>query len=247
MEEIVGTVYSSAPELLRGDYDNKADLWSVGVIAYMLRSGGKMPFQEKWRRFLIEKIQRAEYSFEDKCWDSVPVESKNFIASLLELDPTKRPTAEDALKNLDQLEEAISSPEELNSSSKVAEEVLDGLVKRKKTEFRRSQNTPLKNIALMAIAHYSDAEDIVNLRTAFQEYDQGGDGVINASEFKAAIQKYRKSFDETQADDLFRELVRIVFLGCFSKILHTHSPWIFLFTTTTTTTIYLRTMMELAS
>ena len=57
MSEGVGTVYTMSPQVLEGEYTNKADVWAVGVLAYMLLSS-QMPFYGSKRREILEKIMR---------------------------------------------------------------------------------------------------------------------------------------------------------------------------------------------
>lgn len=95
-----GTPGYVAPEILSGKkYDQRADMWSVGVILYILL-GGYPPFIEKTQRDLFRKIKKGEYEFHEEYWGTVSTEAKNLISSLLTVDPRKRLTAKQALRNL---------------------------------------------------------------------------------------------------------------------------------------------------
>ncbi len=98
MYEGVGTLYSMSPQVLQGIYTSQADLWSCGVIAYMLLSSHR-PFYHKRRAVMIDRIMRVDYSFEKEYWDAISDEAKNFIDQLLVLDPKKRMDAGEALKH----------------------------------------------------------------------------------------------------------------------------------------------------
>ena len=230
MDEIVGTVYSSAPELLKGVYDQQADIWSVGVICYMLLSGGDKPFQEKWRRFLIEKIQKADYLPLD---DQEVLEStgvvvseaaRMFCYSLLQLDPKKRPTAEEVLKSSSWLTE--KTDDDVNNdkvvetlSESIANKLVDGLRnmeeiqgsttarKRRRESVSIHKNDGIKNIVLTMMAHHSSPEEIQHLRDAFLQYDTAGDGVIHISEFQQAIRDYTHA-TSLVGKEVFDKLVR---------------------------------------
>jgi len=94
-----GTPGYVAPEILEGlPYDTKSDMWSVGVILYILL-GGYPPFIEKNQRDLFRKIRRGEYEFHEEYWGSVSKEAKDLISSLLTIDPKRRLGAGDALRN----------------------------------------------------------------------------------------------------------------------------------------------------
>jgi serine/threonine protein kinase len=94
-----GTPGYVAPEILEGTpYDQRADMWSVGVILYILL-GGYPPFIENTQRDLFRKIRRGEYEFHEEYWGTVSEEAKSLISSLLTVDPTKRLNAEQAMAN----------------------------------------------------------------------------------------------------------------------------------------------------
>eukprot|EP00565_Helicotheca_tamesis_P004997 CAMPEP_0185724094 /NCGR_PEP_ID=MMETSP1171-20130828/682_1 /TAXON_ID=374046 /ORGANISM="Helicotheca tamensis, Strain CCMP826" /LENGTH=335 /DNA_ID=CAMNT_0028391875 /DNA_START=129 /DNA_END=1136 /DNA_ORIENTATION=- len=94
-----GTPGYVAPEILEGvAYDLKADMWSVGVILYILL-GGYPPFIENNQRELFRKIKRGDYEFHEEYWGTVSTEAKNLISSLLTVKPDDRLTASAALRN----------------------------------------------------------------------------------------------------------------------------------------------------
>eukprot|EP00529_Nitzschia_sp_RCC80_P001609 CAMPEP_0113509476 /NCGR_PEP_ID=MMETSP0014_2-20120614/37601_1 /TAXON_ID=2857 /ORGANISM="Nitzschia sp." /LENGTH=372 /DNA_ID=CAMNT_0000405319 /DNA_START=605 /DNA_END=1723 /DNA_ORIENTATION=+ /assembly_acc=CAM_ASM_000159 len=85
-----GTPGYVAPEILEGTpYDQRADMWSVGVILYILL-GGYPPFIESTQRDLFRKIRRGEYEFHEEYWGTVSSEAKDLISSLLTVKASKR-------------------------------------------------------------------------------------------------------------------------------------------------------------
>ncbi|KAG7364234.1 serine/threonine protein kinase [Nitzschia inconspicua] len=94
-----GTPGYVAPEILEGTpYDERADMWSVGVILYILL-GGYPPFIENTQRDLFRKIRRGEYEFHEEYWGTVSTEAKELISSLLTVKASKRLDAVQALEN----------------------------------------------------------------------------------------------------------------------------------------------------
>ena len=94
-----GTPGYVAPEILEGQaYDTQADMWSLGVIVYILL-GGYPPFIEQNQRDLFRKIRKGDYEFHEEYWGQVSEDAKTMISSLLTVSPTKRLTAEASLKN----------------------------------------------------------------------------------------------------------------------------------------------------
>jgi calcium/calmodulin-dependent protein kinase I len=82
-----GTPDYAAPEVLRmdGAYDKSVDLWSIGVITYVLLCGFP-PFYGKSQAQLFEKILNADYDFPEPEWTQISAEAKDFIGHLLVLD-----------------------------------------------------------------------------------------------------------------------------------------------------------------
>lgn len=76
-------------------YDQRADIWSCGVIMYVLL-GGYAPFQGAIEE-LANQIQLGEYEFHDEYWMYTSPSAKNLISSCLQVDPNVRISAEEAL------------------------------------------------------------------------------------------------------------------------------------------------------
>ncbi|CAB9518958.1 MAP kinase-activated protein kinase 2 (Fragment) [Seminavis robusta] len=94
-----GTPGYVAPEILEGQqYDTQADMWSLGVIVYILL-GGYPPFIEQNQRDLFRKIRKGDYEFHDEYWGQVSEDAKTMISSLLTVNPSKRLSADGSLKN----------------------------------------------------------------------------------------------------------------------------------------------------
>jgi serine/threonine protein kinase len=96
MSTTLGTPHYSAPEVILGlVYGPNCDVWSVGVITYIML-GGVMPFYDEDAMKLVEQIISGKYTF-TRQFDGVSRQARDFISLLLELDPTVRPDAGAAL------------------------------------------------------------------------------------------------------------------------------------------------------
>jgi len=91
LETSCGTPDYAAPEVLRmdGAYDKSVDLWSIGVITYVLLCGFP-PFYGKSQALLFEKILNADFDFPEPEWTQISAEAKDFINHLLVLDVKQR-------------------------------------------------------------------------------------------------------------------------------------------------------------
>jgi len=98
----VGTPYYTAPEVLTEEsYDSKCDVWSIGVIAYLILSK-TLPFQGKDERETVRILMDAKNhtpSYDGLRWKNVEPEAIDFCRSLLVIDPLKRPTARKAMEH----------------------------------------------------------------------------------------------------------------------------------------------------
>ncbi|XP_055793749.1 calcium/calmodulin-dependent protein kinase type 1D-like [Salvelinus fontinalis] len=99
MSTACGTPGYVAPEVLaQKPYSKAVDCWSIGVIAYILLCGYP-PFYDENDSKLFEQILKADYEFDAPYWDDISDSAKDFIGSLMEKDPAKRFTCDQALRH----------------------------------------------------------------------------------------------------------------------------------------------------
>ena len=95
MHSIVGTPCYVAPEVLRGSYDKKCDIWALGILTYIMLYG-RYPFDDENKNVLFEKIKNKEPVYSSQ----LSKEANNIIKLMLNKDPSKRPNAQELLDNL---------------------------------------------------------------------------------------------------------------------------------------------------
>jgi len=171
-----GTPYYVAPQVLGGKYDHLSDMWSVGVIMYVMLCGYP-PFFGETDAEVLSKVRLGNFSFNAADWKNVSEDAKNLIRMLLKMNPRDRYTAEQALNH-----EWIKNkaPKAVNVS--LQSNFVDNL------RGFRSQNK-LKKAALHIIAGQLNEDQIKSLREVFYQLDGNGDGLLTAAEMKEGLTK----------------------------------------------------------
>ena len=212
MHEWGGTVYTMSPQVLNGTYNFKADIWSIGVMAFLLLADEK-PFKGKNKQDVMQNIKKVNYNFKAHEWDSISQDAKDFVSSLLVYDADDRPTANEALQHPWLLAKANNSNSRRLSSSSLQNKL--GGTRRDSHELMKDVNdcimaykscSEMKKIAAVIIAHKSSAAEILEIRQAFDKYDRTKDGQISMEEFKLALAEFNYSDDEL--NDMFSKMVR---------------------------------------
>ena len=180
---IVGTPYTVAPEIIQGEYDEKVDVWALGVIAYLLLCG-ETPFGGMDGECLIDvkqNILEGELAFEPKdIWDGISTEAKNFVRRLLTKDSEKRPSACEA-----QQDEWLIKCANLdaNQSKPLSPNLVKNLI-----EFKDYSN--LQKILLEVVSFTLLPEQIKDLKQEFEKVDRDGSGEITLDELKEVLLIY---------------------------------------------------------
>ncbi len=99
MTTIVGTPFYVAPEVLSGQYDTQCDLWSCGVILYVLL-WGYPPFDGDSNKDIFRAIIKSKLEFDDEEWGNISGDAKDLISQLLTKDPKTRVKVSDALNHI---------------------------------------------------------------------------------------------------------------------------------------------------
>jgi len=186
LDEKLGTPYYIAPEVLGKNYGSKCDIWSIGVIVYILLSGIP-PFNGKDDQEIMKAVRKGKFSFSDKCWSSVSDQAKDFISKLLTLDQNARPTAAEALTH-----PWITELSKIEVDESLTLGAL-GNLKNFKAESTMKQAT----FAFIASQLLSKSEKD-NLAKVFREFDKNGDGKLSMDEIKDG---YLNHYGKVMSDD----------------------------------------------
>lgn len=187
MHDPVGTVYSMSPEVLLGTYTNKVDIWSCGVITFMLLSS-TMPFYGRNQKSVMRRVLKGKYEFRAPKWKSVSKLAQDFVSLLMIYQADGRPSAEEAVQN-----PWLQKQKKLSSFSSVKSVETMNAVQASIQRF--SNYSTLKKLALMVVAHKSTSEEIGFLRQMAKKYDINKGGV-DLNGFKAALLDYEYTDEE---------------------------------------------------
>ncbi|XP_068669794.1 CDPK-related kinase 3-like [Aristolochia californica] len=171
LNDIVGSAYYVAPEVLHRSYSMEADIWSIGVISYILLCGSR-PFWARTESGIFRAVLRADPNFEDAPWPSVSPQAKDFVKRLLNKDHRKRMTAVQALAHPWLRDENRPVP-------------LDILVYKQVKSYLRA--TPLKHSALKALSKALTEDELVYLQSQFRLLEPSKDGRISFENFRMAL------------------------------------------------------------
>ncbi|XP_047948431.1 CDPK-related protein kinase-like [Salvia hispanica] len=174
LNDIVGSAYYVAPEVLHRAYSTEADVWSIGVIAYILLCGSR-PFWARTESGIFRAVVKAEPTYEEQPWPTLSSEAKDFVKRLLNKDPRKRMSAA----------QAMCHPWLRNTSDVKAP--LDILIFKLMKAYMRS--SPLRKAALRALSKTLTADELFYLREQFALLEPNKNGTICIDNIKTALKK----------------------------------------------------------
>jgi len=192
LDEKLGTPYYIAPEVLNKNYNSKCDIWSCGVIAYIVLSG-MPPFNGQSDQEIMKKVRAGSFSFDDKVWNNISDNCKDFITQLLTYKQEERPTASQALQH----------PWIVELSTTVVDEksACDALSNLK--SFKVDSSMKQATFAFIASQLLSKQERD-GLAKVFKAFDKNGDGKLSYEEVKDGyLDHYGKVMSDEEVHAMF--------------------------------------------
>ncbi|XP_042033050.1 calcium-dependent protein kinase 10-like [Salvia splendens] len=173
--EIVGSPYYMAPEVLKRNYGPEVDIWSAGVILYILLCGVP-PFWAESEQGVALAILRGVIDFKREPWPQVSESAKSLVRQMLEPEIEKRLTAQQVLDH-----------PWIQNAKKAPNVPLGDIVRARLKQF--SGMNRFKKKALRVIAEHLSVEEVEIIRDMFALMDTDNDGKITFEELKAGMRK----------------------------------------------------------
>ncbi|KAF3590480.1 hypothetical protein DY000_02027935 [Brassica cretica] len=186
--DVVGSPYYVAPEVLLKRYGPEADVWTAGVILYILLSGVP-PFWAETQQGIFDAVLKGYIDFDSDPWPVISDSAKDLIRRMLSSKPAERLTAHEVLRHPWICENGVAP-----------DRPLDPAVLSRLKQF--SAMNKLKKMALKVIAESLSEEEIAGLREMFQAMDTDNSGAITFDELKAGLRKYGSTLKDTEIHDL---------------------------------------------
>jgi len=188
LQEAVGTPYYVAPEVLAKRYNEKCDIWSIGVMAYMLLSGVP-PFYGADDNAVLKVVKTGKFVFHPAIFDSISAAGKDFISRCLAMNPEGRLSAAEAQKH----------PWLLSGGEGNSEPVSPDIVRKLRGFVDRK---PLSRLFMEVLSHtLSTRDNLTEIRREFAKIDTDESGEISYEDLKQALR--HRSFSDADLNALY--------------------------------------------
>ncbi|KAF5747197.1 putative calcium-dependent protein kinase [Tripterygium wilfordii] len=182
--DIVGSAYYVAPEVLRRNYGKEIDVWSAGVILYILLCG-EPPFWAENEKDIFNEILKGNLELNRSPWRSISSLAKDLVKKMLTQDPKKRITAAQALEH-----------PWLKEGGEASDKLIDSAVLSRMKQFRAMNK--FKKLALKVIAENLSEDEIKGLKQMFKNIDTDGSGTITYDELKDGLARLGSKLSEPE-------------------------------------------------
>ena len=201
-EDTIGTLVYCSPEVLKNNYNQKCDIWSCGVIMYILLCG-RYPFYGSSEEEITRKILIGTFNFEDKHFENVSENAKDLIRKCLIHDKNKRISVRDAIKH-----EFFSGEIDINNIFEDEVDTKNVLYSLKKNSRKISKF--YQTVLTYLSYNFADKEELKRLRQIFYKIDLNLDGKISKEELFIA---YKDAGIQISKEELEKIIKSIDFDG----------------------------------
>ena len=195
MQSPVGTPHYVSPEVIKGNYNQKCDIWSAGVILFVML-GGYFPFDGNTDNEVYKAISKKKFNFNNQEWKSISNDAKDLIKHML-CDEDKRYSAEQVLKHPWLVKMA---PNRKGAVNKINIKHLENY----------KNNCNFKKFVLTYMATRLKEKEIQELKKMFLEIDVNKDGTLSVDEIKKCFIKLNKEqklgINNKEIEDIFKSI-----------------------------------------
>ena len=186
----VGTAYYVSPEILNGAYSEKCDIWSAGVILYILLSGDP-PFNGPSDLAIYKKIAEMKFDFPENKWSRISDEAKDLIKHMIAPE-NKRYSAREVMEH-PWMKVTSENKTYLNFDPSFL------------VDYARSN--PFKKMTLLFIASRLDESEIDSLKKTFEAFNLQKDGQISYEELKKGLEELNcQKITDEELSELFKSI-----------------------------------------
>ncbi|CAN6300282.1 unnamed protein product [Urochloa humidicola] len=172
--EVVGSPYYIAPEVLHKHYGPEADIWTAGVILYVLLSGVP-PFWADTQRGVYDKVRDGHFDLDSEKWHRISDSAKDLIRKMLCPCPSERLKAHEVLNHPWICDNGVATDQTVDPTVSCLNKL--------------SATQKLKKLALQVIAEQLSEKEITSLRAMFKAMDTESRGVITLGELKEGLRR----------------------------------------------------------
>ena len=184
LNQKVGTSYYIAPEVIMKNYNKKCDVWSAGIILYILLCGFP-PFDGESDDDIMDTILKEDVLFDGPEWENISPEAISFLKKLLAKNPTTRIDAENSLKDEWLIKNNNKNTSNISSNVNLLNQVQN---------FQKfDSKMKLKNAIMAFMVHHLATEEMTkDLKNVFKKMDKSGDGRLSLEELKEGFKEIYK-------------------------------------------------------
>jgi calcium-dependent protein kinase len=235
LSKLIGTPFYIAPDVLKNEYNEKCDIWSCGIIMYIMLCGSP-PFYGKNETEIFNKIKLGNYSFTQNIWNEISNNAKDLIKSLLQIDHDNRPSAEKALKHPwfkqfpeELINENVNSISVINDRDSFLEKYEKVNIAKKEKDlelkkgielisykdllmnlknFRAKQKLQQATLYFM-VQQLVSSEEVQEIRNIFLKFDENKDGRLTKEEILKGIKKIKSLYFSSEDLENLMEFIDI--------------------------------------
>lgn len=200
MHTLSGSPYYMAPEVFLQQYNSKVDIWSMGVVLYIMLSG-KVPFPGRTEPEIIYNVVKGDFHFDYTPFNQVSEECKHLIKCCLVRDFMNRYNATDALAHTwitSRVNQDVKTQGTIGDNG-VSQQVIQDI----NAIMKQAQ---IKNAALQYLSKKITPNNFGELTSAFNEKDTNGSGFVKHDDFIRCLSKSNMKCSVREVQELVSEL-----------------------------------------